>query len=209
MTRIKICGLTNLEDALAAVEFGADAIGFVLAKSPRQISPAEASEIAAQLPPYIARVGVFVGGSKKAIEEIYHSVKLTEVQIYFEENNGAESPTSMSIPYLRSLRVKDDDVLYQISRLGLDQFHLDGFDPSRMGGTGQQFDWEIAARAAKIGRLTLAGGLTPENIVAALEQVRPYAVDLSSGVELSPGKKDHDKMKSFIQKVRKWDSRTS
>lgn len=215
MTRIKICGLTNIDDTLAAVDFGADAVGFVFAESLRRISPQAAAEITAQLPSHIAKVGVFVGGTKKAIEEIYQKAKLTEAQIYFEdkeEKNGVESPAALSIPYLRSLRVKDDNgmnILEQIKHLNLTEFHLDSYDPAQAGGTGKRFDWEIAARAAKLGRLTLAGGLTPENIVSALGQVRPYAVDLSSGIETSPGKKDHDRMKTFISEVRQWDSRTN
>lgn len=212
MTKIKICGLTNLEDALAAIEFGADAIGFVFAESPRRISPQAAAEIAAQLPPDIARVGVFVGGTKSHIEGIFRLASLTEAQVYFGDKDGVESPASLSIPYLRSLRVKDDNgmnALEQIRNLGLSQFHLDSFDPAKAGGTGKRFDWDIAAQATKLGRLTLAGGLTPENIAAALDQVRPYAVDLSSGIEASPGKKNHNKMKSFISEVRRWDSRTN
>ena len=105
--------------------------------------------------------------------------------------------------------VGNENVIELIDILGLTEFHLDTYDSSLAGGTGKSFDWEIAAKASQKGKLTLAGGLTPDNIISALDKVRPYAVDLSSGIEKSPGRKDHRKMKQFIKKVRQWDSRTN
>jgi phosphoribosylanthranilate isomerase len=209
MTRVKICGLTNIDDALAAVACGADAIGFVFAHSPREITPDEARAIVTELPPYIARVGVFVGEPREMIEKVVARAMLTEVQLYLNPEQARLSLNGFGYPYQLSFRVRDEAVLDQIRELQLKRFHLDSFHPNKAGGTGTKFDWSIATQAAQLGQLTLSGGLTPENVYDALDTVRPYAVDVSSGVESSPGKKDHGHLKSFINEVRRWDSRTN
>ena len=209
MTRVKICGITNLDDALAAVACGADAVGFVFAHSPREITPDQARAIVTELPPYIARVGVFVGEPREMIEKVVARAMLTEVQLYLNPEQARLSLNGFAHPYQLSFRVRDEAVLDQIRELQLKRFHLDRFHPNKAGGTGTKFDWSIAAQAAQLGQLTLSGGLTPENVYDALDTVRPYAVDVSSGVESSPGKKDHAQLKSFINEVRRWDSRTN
>ncbi len=206
MTRIKICGITNVADALAACEHGADAIGFVFARSPRQISPERAREIIRTLPPFITTVGVFVDEPEVRVREIARFCALDAVQLH-----GNESPdyvAGLSVPAIKSFRVKDNSIIDRIHQFNLKWFLLDTYVPDTAGGSGRTFDWAIAADAARTGQMILAGGLTADNVATALSAVRPYAVDVSSGVELAPGKKDHDKIQQFIHEVRTWDYRT-
>lgn len=199
--RVKICGITNVEDALQAVEAGADALGFVFyAKSPRFVSPHEVQKIIAELPPFVTTVGLFVNEPISRIRRTMAAARLDVVQLH-----GDEQPDDCLIEPLRvikALRVKDAASLegagrYQVSALLLDAWCDDAF-----GGTGKQFDWQLAKRLAGKQPLVLAGGLTPENIIDAVRLVKPYAVDVSSGVEVKPGKKDHQKVAEFICRVR-------
>ena len=200
--RIKICGITNAEDALAAVEYGADALGFVFyANSPRCVTPDKANEIAVQLPPFISTVGVFVNETPVRIREIMESAGLQAVQLH-----GEEPPRDCTLwtPTIKAFRVKDFIDLKPLERYkSLSGYLIDTFSPSSYGGTGQIFNWDIAVEAKKFGPIILSGGLTPDNIDKAVKWVKPYAVDVSSGVEAEKGKKDLKKLKEFIERAKK------
>jgi len=202
MAKVKICGITNLDDAMAAADFGANALGFVFFKnSPRYISPANAKKIIKKLPPFISTVGVFVNENKNTIEKIVLQTEINIIQLHGEEPPKA---CSLSKPAIKAIRVKSVDSLEVISKYKdtVSAFLLDTYTPEVFGGTGQIFNWDIAAEAKKFGRVILAGGLTPENIEKAVRLVHPYAVDVSSGVEAKKGRKDHKKMKLFIERAK-------
>ena len=206
MTRVKICGITSIEDAMAAVEAGADAIGFVFAPSPRQIDSATAKRIADALPPFIARVGVFVNADPSLLE-VARDCGLDAAQLHGEQSDLFAQLLAPHIRIIRVLRVKDEESLASIkSYPAADAYLLDTFSKDALGGTGKSFDWELAVKAKQFGKpVILSGGLNPENVEEAVRLVRPYAVDVSSGVELSPGKKDHNKIKELVENVRKAD----
>ena len=202
MTKIKICGITNLDDAVAAVESGADALGFVFfKKSPRNISPEKAAAIIAKLPAFAATVGVFVNEPREEILKIVNQTGISVIQLH-----GEEPPESclLTRKVIKGIRVKSLESLEPLKRYqGLvSAFLLDTYAPRIPGGTGQVFSWDIALEAKNFGRVILAGGLTPENVSEAIRLVKPYAVDVSSGVELEKGKKDHKKMRLFIERAR-------
>ncbi|MBI1811201.1 MAG: phosphoribosylanthranilate isomerase [Nitrospirae bacterium] len=202
MVKVKICGITNLDDAMAAADFGADALGFVFfKKSPRYISPANAKKIIKKLPPFISTVGVFVNEDKNTIEKVALQTGINIIQLHGDEHPKA---CNLSKPAIKAIRVKSIDNLEIISKYRdkVSAFLLDTYTPEIFGGTGQIFNWDIAAEAKKFGRVILAGGLTPENIEKAVRLVHPYAVDVSSGVEAEKGKKDHLKMKLFIERAK-------
>ncbi len=200
--RIKICGITNPEDAFAVVDFGADAIGFVFhPESPRFVTPDTAKTILSALPPFITCVGVFVDRDKSEVEKIARDVGLDSVQFH-----GSETPDDCKISKkaIKAIRVKDLADLEPLKKYRVSAFLLDTYAPDAIGGTGQVFNWDIALKAKNFGRIILAGGLTPENIGKAIKWVRPYGVDVSTGVESSiKGKKDHRKLKLFIDNARK------
>ncbi|WP_044874986.1 phosphoribosylanthranilate isomerase [Pseudomonas sp. LFM046] len=200
--RIKICGITRIEDALAAVAAGADAIGLVFyAKSPRAVTPAQAKAIVAALPPFVTSVGLFVDMPRDELKQVLSEVPLDLLQFHGDE--GPEDCAGHGRPYIKALRVKPgDDVAAAISRYpDAAGILLDTYVPGTPGGTGEAFDWSLVPRnAAK--PLVLAGGLTPENVGEAVRQVRPYAVDVSGGVEASKGIKDAEKIQSFIRRAR-------
>lgn len=203
MARIKICGITNAEDAVAAVKYGADALGFVFySESPRSITPDDARSIVSSLPVFVTTVGVFVDEAEKKIEEISSHVGLNAIQLH-----GSEPPGyfNFSRKVIKAIRVKD---LSDLAPLNLYQnvsaFLLDTYAPDKFGGTGHVFNWEIAIEAKKFGDIILAGGLTPDNITEAVQMVQPYGVDVSSGVEGSiKGRKDHNKLKVFIERAKR------
>ena len=201
MTRVKICGITNLDDALAAVEFGGDAIGFVFVpNTPRYIEPAKAAEIIARLPPFVTTVGLFVNDSKERIKQIADQCKLSVLQLH-----GQESPDfclQFDRKVIKAFRVKDKESLDALPKYNVSAYLLDTYVKGAMGGTGVTFDWSLASDAKKYGLVILAGGLNPENVAKAIQQVHPYGVDVSSGVEAEPGKKDHSKLKDFIEAAR-------
>ena len=206
MTKIKICGITNLEDGLKCAEAGADALGFVFAPSLRQVTPKKANEICKKLPRSISKVGVFVNETPSTLLKIAGACQLGYVQLHGSEDRGYLG--QLTLPYVKVFRVKDESILQEIANYRLSLFMLDTFSNGRLGGGGKNFDWEIAVQAKKFGRLILSGGLNPENVRTALERVRPYGVDVCSGVERAPGKKDIEKVKKFIQEVRTCDSLT-
>jgi len=201
MGRVKICGITNIEDAVAAAEYGADAIGFVFQpKSPRAITPETAKNIVSALPPFITTIGVFVNESKREIERIISYVGLNIVQLH-----GNEPPDACQLnkKVIKAIRVKDLTDLEPLKRYNVSAFLLDTYSPHTMGGTGQIFNWDIAVEAKKFGRIILAGGLNHENIEEAIKWVRPYGIDVATGVESNKkGEKDHKKLRLFIEKAR-------
>lgn len=203
MVKVKICGITNLEDALEAVAHGADALGFVFfKKSPRYISPSKAKAIIKKLPPFISTVGVFVNENKKNIEKIADQTGINIIQLH-----GDERPQACRLlrPVIKAFRVKSLECLEPLSKYKdkVTAFLLDTYTPEIFGGTGQIFNWDIAVEAKQLGKIILAGGLTPENLEQAIRWVHPYAVDVSSGVEEEKGKKDHWKMKLFIERAKR------
>jgi phosphoribosylanthranilate isomerase len=200
--KIKICGLTNVEDALAAVEAGADLLGFVLwEKSLRHVTVERAREIARQLPPGTQRAGVFVDAT---VEQVMFSLRTCDFSAL--QFHGSETPSfcrQFGVMTIKAFRVRDADSLRAIAGYDTDAFLLDSQVEGRLGGTGETFDWSLAAAAMKFGRpVFLAGGLTPENVAAAIRTAQPYGVDVSSGVESAPGKKDHRKMRDFVAAAR-------
>lgn len=198
MTRVKICGITNVDDALAAVQCGADALGFVFAESPRRIAPGEARKIISEIPPFVAAVGVFVDEPADQVWETALICRLDAFQFH-----GHESPgycRSFDRKVIKAFRVKDRSVADEVAHYTVDAYLLDS---SSGGGTGRSFKWDLARGIEN--RVILAGGLTPENVGEAIRAVRPYAVDVSSGVECFSGKKDHHKIKKFIRYVRQCD----
>ncbi len=200
--KVKICGITNIDDAMAAVSFGADALGFVFFQgSPRYISPDAAAAIIRKLPSFVMTIGVFVDEKPDQIEMIIASTGVDVIQLH-----GDEPPEmcAFSRRIIKAIRVKslaslDPLVHYQDK---VSAFLLDTFSPDSFGGTGQKFNWDIATYAKQFGRIILSGGLTPDNIIEAVKQVEPYGVDVSSGVELKKGKKDHLKMRLFIERAK-------
>ena len=202
MAKIKICGITNLDDALAAADAGADALGFVFfKKSPRYVTPEKAAAIISKLPVFITTIGVF---ADERPEEILKNIEETGIDVL--QFHGKEPPESCLLPrrVIKGIRVKSLESLEPLSLYKdiVSAFLLDTYAPDMLGGTGQVFNWDIAIEAKKYGQIILAGGLTPENISEAIRRVNPYAVDVSSGVEIEKGKKDHQKMKSFIERAR-------
>ncbi|MDA8170227.1 MAG: phosphoribosylanthranilate isomerase [Nitrospiraceae bacterium] len=200
MVKVKICGITNFDDALAAAEFGADALGFVFyKKSPRHIAPDKAAQIIFRLPPFVSTVGVFVDEKKKEIEKIMDRLGLDAAQFH-----GHEPPEACEIPRrtIKAIRVKELTDLEPMRHYRVSAFLLDTFTKDAPGGTGQIFNWSIAVDAKPFGKIILAGGLTPENVAEAIRMVKPYGVDVSSGVELEPGIKNHEKLRLFIQRAK-------
>ena len=192
--KVKICGMTNLKDALAAVEEGADAIGFIFyKKSPRSVTMKTVREIVLQLPTFVDAVGVFVNESAEQINKISDSCKLDRVQLH-----GDESPSfckKINRRVIKAFRVKDMQSLKKLSDYSVSSFLLDTFSEDQHGGTGKVFDWNLAHPAKKYGPIILAGGLTPYNVRQAIQRIQPYGVDVCSGVESQPGTKDHKKCK--------------
>jgi phosphoribosylanthranilate isomerase len=203
--RIKICGLTNRDDAVAAVEAGADAVGFVFhKKSPRCAEIAAVKAIVTELPPFVLPVGVFVNEEAKVVRDVMDSCGLALAQLHGDET--ALYCENLGRPVLKAIRLQDRRSFLALAELqgraGVRGFLLDAFSPTAYGGTGRVVDWSLAAEAASAAPVLLAGGLTPGNVSDAIRQVRPYGVDVSSGVESSPGKKDHEKLRAFVQAVR-------
>lgn len=206
MTRVKICGLTRPEDASLADLLGADAVGFVFAPSPRQIDVASAYQLSRQLSPFTARVGVFVDPTPADVAGVLDRVRLDVVQLH-----GDESPQSVAairalgVRVVKAVRVRSEVSVAHLAAYGADAYLLDTYVPGVAGGTGKSFQWELAKDAARSLPIILAGGLTPGNVLAALQVVQPHGVDVSSGVESSPGVKDPTRLRQFIARVRRND----
>lgn len=200
--RVKVCGITRVEDALAAVQQGADAIGFVFwPQSARFVSPAQAREIVLQLPPFVSVVGVYVDPSPAWVEETSVMAGLSLLQFHGEET--PEFCGQFRLPYIKALRVREGMDLLQYGKLyrNATGLLLDSYRAGMPGGTGQVFDWSLIPRDFPL-PLVLSGGLDPDNVVPAIRQVRPWAVDISSGVEIRKGIKDVNKIAAFMQGVK-------
>ncbi len=210
MIQVKICGMTRLEDAIVATEAGADFLGFIFhAQSPRSIAVEEARCLIAELKRRVdvtpGCVGVFVDREPREIEEVVRSCGLAQVQLHGRESR--EEYAGLDVPVVKAYPLSDENDLVAIPRCIREVFLVDSRDETGFGGTGRPNDWKLAARAAKRGKMFLAGGLSPVNIVDALETVHPYGVDASSRLESSPGVKDSDRVRHFIQEIRKWEAR--
>jgi phosphoribosylanthranilate isomerase len=199
--KVKICGITNWADARQAVAEGADFLGFnFYAGSPRYVAPARAGSIVRRLPKKVLTIGVFVNEREPKMLEIARAVGLDALQLHGDETPAMVRRLKRSFPVIKGIRVKTSPGARQLSRFkAATALLLDGFDAHRRGGTGKTFDWEIARRAKQYGRIFLAGGLTPENVGEAIRAVQPYAVDVCSGVETRPGKKDPASVKRLMR----------
>jgi phosphoribosylanthranilate isomerase len=204
MVRVKICGNRTLDDAMAAVQNGADAVGFVFyPKSPRSVEPKTAADIISRLPPFVVPVGVFVNEDPAVVRGIMEECRIPLAQLH-----GDETPQyclELGWPVLKAIRVRDQRDLERMALFQVNGFVLDAFVEGVPGGTGVTVDWDMVADAQMLGPVILAGGLTPDNVVEAIRLVRPYGVDVSSGVEVSPGVKDHAKVRAFIANAKSWD----
>jgi phosphoribosylanthranilate isomerase len=201
-TKVKICGITSVADGLAAAEAGADMIGLMFApQSPRLIGLQTAAEIGRALPPFVLRVGVFVNPDEAQVMEAIATCGLNLLQFHGDE--PSDFCTQFGLMSVKALRVKDAGSIAALENYATDAFLLDAYSKAGLGGTGETFNWELAIEAQKFGKpIFLAGGLTPENVADAVKTVNPFAVDVSSGVESAPGKKDAAKVRAFIQAVR-------
>jgi phosphoribosylanthranilate isomerase len=203
MVHIKICGITNSGDALLAAELGAHALGFIFyQKSPRYVAPDKARHIVGQLPPFVATVGVFVDEDPAKVRELASLAGLDWLQLH-----GSESPDycrSLGRRVIKGFRVKGDEIYAQIKAYqgAAQAFLLDTYKPGTPGGTGETFDWELARQVNKCGPIILAGGLTPDNVAQAIHIAQPAAVDVASGVEAAPGKKDPEKLRAFFEAIK-------
>ncbi|HJV67092.1 MAG TPA: phosphoribosylanthranilate isomerase [Geomonas sp.] len=201
MTKVKICGITTLDDALLAARAGADALGFIFhEKSPRNIDPERAASIIAALPPFIQVVGLFVNAEVDFVNETADRCRLDIIQLH-----GEESPQycrSVRRRVMKVFRVRGMESLASMAEYQVAGFVLDAYSPNAHGGTGATFDWDCAIAAKEHGPIVLAGGLGPENVAGAVAKVAPYGVDVSSGVELSPGIKDPEKVREFIRQAK-------
>lgn len=200
--RVKICGITNIEDAKCAVSCGADALGFVFAESPREVLPTTVRDITRELPPMVQKIGVFVDTDTQTINDICEFCNLDWVQLH-----GSKAPKiskELKRPIIIGIRLKDSGSIADLDKYGECFLLVDSYHPQKMGGTGKVADWNLAAKVASVKPIILAGGLNPENVLEAISKVKPYAVDVSSGVETYPGKKDPDLIEKFLNKVKEF-----
>ncbi len=203
MIRVKICGITRVEDGLHAVREGADALGFVFhGASPRNVSPEQAETIISKLPPFVQAVGLFVNADSAFVNDVSDRCRLDLVQLH-----GDEPPDyceTIRRRVIKAFRIMDIASLDPIANYRVAGILLDAFSPRVYGGTGLTFNWDIALEAGKYGPIILAGGLTPENVRQAIEKAAPYGVDVSGGVESAPGRKDPEKVRKFIREAKGW-----
>jgi phosphoribosylanthranilate isomerase len=205
-TRVKICGITRAEDALLAIELGASALGFnFYGPSPRYVTPAAARAILRELPPLVMPVGVFADETEsERVEAVAREAGVAAIQLHgprFPSLRAAEA--LRAYPLIRAVAVGEGFRPEDLRGLQAGAFLLDTFDPALHGGTGRTFDWKVARQAKRFGSIILSGGLTPENVAQAIREVRPFAVDVASGVELEPGIKDAEKLRAFFAAVEK------
>ena len=199
-TIIKVCGLTQVDEALACVELGVQWLGFNCYQGSKRYLPPEAiAAIVGKLPPAVQTVGVFVNASAKEIEETLQQTGLHIAQLHGDESPGFAH--ALQAPWFRAFRVADDLAEEEIRSYGQELFLLDAAKTGQFGGTGHAFDWKVATRLRDHGKLLLAGGLRPDNVEEAVFQVRPFGVDVASGVESAPGRKDPQKVANFVTAV--------
>lgn len=204
MIRVKVCGITNLKDALCAIEFGASALGFVFyPESKRCVNPHDAGEIISHIPPFVASVGVFVN---QEIDYITEAQRLSNFGVC--QLHGDESPEyceQIPFPKIKAIRIGealDPDILDTVGAYPVDAILFDNYSPEAYGGTGTSFNWDILRDCRPAKPVIISGGLTPENVGEAIALLKPFAVDVSSGVEERPGEKSASKIKKFIEAVR-------
>jgi len=209
MVHVKICGITSLEDAQAAVDAGVDALGFVFyPPSPRYVTPEQAAQIIQRLPPFVTTVGLFVDVALDTVNETAARCGLDRIQLH-----GRETPEfcrQVTRPVIKAFRIKNAESLVHLPGYRVSAYLLDAYVKGGLpGGTGASFAWKLAAQARPYGPVILAGGLTPENVEAAIVQTRPYGVDVSTGVEHAPGIKDHQRVREFIARAKAAGPRTA
>ena len=198
---VKICGITSLEDALSAVHSGADAIGFnFYHASKRYLSIAQAASIFTKLPSKVLKVGVFVNPDRNEVLNAIEKLDIGAIQ--FSGNETPLDVSGYSRPVFKVIHVKEAAAVRELSFFKVDAYLLDTYREGEFGGTGEVFDWSIGRKANSFGNVIIAGGLTPENVADAVLKAKPYGVDVCSGVEMSPGKKDHKKIERFIKNAR-------
>jgi len=201
IVKVKICGITNYQDAATAVDMGADILGFnFYPKSPRYIAPGKAAEIISKLPAFIDTAGVFVNESVEHIHETKNLCQLDWVQLHGDEDpEFCKEFLSVNVKIMKAIRVKNQADIERADSFFTDAILLDAFDPKKYGGTGLTFDWNIIGHIGK--RIFLAGGINPDNAVEAIE-LGVYGIDVCSGIEAEPGKKDYKKMKKLFENIR-------
>lgn len=203
VVKIKICGMTSIEDTLLAVAGGADAVGFIFyKKSPRYVTEKLVKSIIARLPPFVETVGVFVNESEDRINRIADSCKLDAVQLHGDEPPAFCNKINRKV--IKAVRVKGMDSFVDLPSYKVSAFLLDTYSEEQLGGTGQVFDWGLVNEGKKYGPVILAGGLDPANVTHAIQKAKPYGVDVCSGVEKTPGVKSSVKLKAFIKAVKGW-----
>ncbi len=200
MIKIKICGITNYDDAKAAVDAGTDALGFIFAKSPRQVQPDQVRDIIMKLPSLVKTVGVFVNEDNNRISELINYCGIDNVQLH--GNEDTETCKKFMPRSIKAFKIKDESSIAQCRKYtaSVKSFLLDTYSDKTAGGTGKTFNWDLALKVKEFGvPVILAGGISPANIIEAIDKVKPYAIDLSSGVEECPGKKDHALIKELFK----------
>ena len=204
MTKIKICGITNFRDAAKSLDYGADALGFIFyKKSKRYINPQQAQKIIKELPPFVTKVAVFADCPFRQITKITNELFINTIQLH-----GSETPefcARFSYPVIKALRIKDSIDIQQVDSFATQTILFDTFSETSFGGTGKSFNWKVLEKLNTDKKIILSGGLNPDNIEISITTVRPYGVDVSSGVEKSPGIKDHKKIKKLIEAVKNAD----
>lgn len=206
MTWIKICGITNIEDGLKAASLGVDALGFIFAPSLRRVKPDVAQKIIQGLPNTLLKVGVFVNEDLEEVLRVAEYCGLNRLQFHGEESS--EYCQKFFLPVIKAIRIKDLESLKDMAKYPHASILLDTFSPVQAGGTGNSFPWAVALKAREKRDFILSGGLNPLNVREAIEKVRPLGVDVCSGVEKNPGKKDLLKMMDFVKEVKKTDEKT-
>ncbi len=199
MSMIKVCGITNPDDARLAADAGADAIGLIFAESPRRVGVDEASRIAAALPDGVLKVGVFVNSEPEEVFRVVREVGLDYAQLHGDE--GPEDVTDLQnsgLKVIKAVRVRDEGSLEKMEEYGADLYLLDAYSEKARGGTGERFDWTVTKSLRGHGNIVVSGGLTPENVREAIEFFEPYGVDASSSLEEAPGKKNGERVRRFI-----------
>ncbi|BDU50880.1 phosphoribosylanthranilate isomerase [Haliovirga abyssi] len=201
--KVKICGITRLEDAQVAIENGVDALGFIFyKKSKRYIEPNKVKEIIKNIPPFISKVGVFVNEDINDIKRIGKELKLDILQLHGEESVEYLKELEKGFTVVKAFRIKDIRELEKIKDYKIKWFLLDTYSSKEYGGTGEKFNWEIVKEAKKYGKVILAGGLNSENIKLAIDELKPYGVDISSGVEIDKGIKDRKKIIDIMRIIK-------
>ena len=199
MTLVKVCGITNAKDARLAAEAGADAIGLIFAKSPRRVNVDQAKKIAAVLPDNVKKVGVFVSEEPERVRLAVEKVGLDYVQLHGDESPETVSDLrSKNLKVIKAVRIRDAASLEALEDYEADFFLLDAYSEKARGGTGEKFDWELAKTLRGYANILVSGGLTPENVRAAIEFFEPYGVDASSSLEETPGTKNDERVRRFV-----------